>query len=137
MSSSMSKCWAGSSKLHAAVGDHWCPRNLSITISRMILFPFIARLHSFFYALTELQRTGHLVLFWLRAVVDLKIFVNAINSFCFRSFACVKNTIKHTAPRRSRTLARSVRRVLARQSRDSTHPKLSWGLVEKKNSASY
>ena len=58
---------------------------------------------------TELQRTGPLVLFWFFHVIDLKNFVIAMKSFYFRFFACIKNTAKHTATRRSRTLARSVR----------------------------
>ena len=40
--------------------------------------------------------------------------------------------IKRTAPRRSRTLARSVRRVIACQTRGSAHPRLSGGPVEKR-----
>ena len=86
---------------------------------------------------TELRRTGPVVLFWFFHTIDLKKCVIAINTLYFRSFACVKNTIKRTAPRRSRTLARSVRRVIACQSRASVHPGLSGGSVEKKNSASY
>ena len=86
---------------------------------------------------TELRRTGPVVLFWFFHTIDLEKCVIAINTFYFSSFAGVKNTIKRTAPRRSRTLARSVRRVIACQSRASEHTRLSGGSMEKKNSVSY
>ena len=78
-----------------------------------------------------------MVLFWFFDTIDLEKCVIAINTFYFRSFACVKNTIKRTAPRRFRNLARSVRRVIACQSRGSANPRLSGGFVEKKNSVCY
>ena len=78
-----------------------------------------------------------MVLFWFFDAIDLKKCVIAMNTFYFRFFACVKNPIKRTVPRRSRTLARSVRRVIACQSRGSAHPRLSGGSVEKKNSVCY
>ena len=64
-----------------------------LTLSRMIyMLRFVPCFLFLIRDSTELQRTDPLVLFWFFDAVDLEKYAMAINSSCFRSFACVKNT---------------------------------------------